>query len=409
MQTLYPNTAPQVPPSFSHEPEGERMYWLSNLVVDLEKQRIARANKLGIEATGAFLDENSSKLEVENSDITADKEEHKLETLRDIFLDKVRNKLAGLTDSKRQRLDSYLDKSAPKSLYALNREDTDYENLESGSISWTTWLSKDSTNDQLLKFLDWHIDTLEQQQNSEQVERLITQQRKEYKKGVKKGVREGWLHKDAAMAATKVDNVHILVGDIFDTILEDNGGYVITGSNVVVISPGVGATPKSRERNFMRKIFAGLKHELNHKNFGFMAYRWLDEALAEHVSQSLKNGSPEELLPFNRPKDPGIYKEERSLLHGLLNYGNKKIPVSVATRAYSDPRGTKGKSYKVFSQLLDESWGSTNVLDQVQGKIEAYETELEQGTVTTLMDIRGQAVKMLIAEFNKASNATKSL
>jgi hypothetical protein len=290
----------------------------------------------------------------------------------------LRDRLASLSKSRKHKLDMYLLDTAPTFLREQYTESILYDDRNNKpEISWTNWLIERSTDDQLLNLFQWHIDTLGKQQQSEDVQEVIKIERDGYKDAVKRGVKENWLHRDAIRAVDKVDEVKVYVGDTFDTVLEDKGGYCFIGGNFVVIRPANGETEDEREANFVDNVAHAAKHEFNHVALGDLPDTWLREAATEHIALVMEYGMPDVLHPDSRPINRGTYSSERILLYRLLEYGKIRIPVELVMRAYSDPQGTEGNAYKEFVRQLDKSWGKKDVLGTTQGMIDQYIGELE--------------------------------
>ena len=307
------------------------------------------------------------------------------------MLDSIRSAFSKFSDSKRRALDSYLDKSAPSFLIELFKETARDE--EDKYLSWSTWFADVATDGQIVEFFQWHVDVLSEQAKSKNLEAAITHEKDEYKEVVRKGAKEGWLHESAAQTVTKIDDTNVLVGDIFDTLLEAVGGYSAADFKTVVIAPGVGSNPAQREKFLLSNVERYVRHEFNHAVLGSMPYRWLREALTEHIALATKYGRPDVVYPLSRPEDTYRYKSERSLLYVLLERGSKQIPASLATRAYSDPDGIEGDAYKEFVRQIDESWGAPNTLGRIQHRLQEYEALISEDQTLSRATVEARAVQ----------------
>lgn len=298
-------------------------------------------------------------------------------------LEKVRGALVKLGPDEAQNLNRYINGSDPKFLRAIKDQ-------ERPKALWSDWLAVDATDEQLLNFLQWHNAELEKQQISPEAQQTIEAERRDYSDAVKNGVIEGYLDDTALVAADKVKNVKVFLGDQFSTYLKDRTGYHRRGTDEVVIA----ASPYGIDHPYLGKsmLLPNIKktafHEFNHAVLGRLGDRWLDEALTEHIAQSLKYGQWEVLPPGLRvEEDSGAYTAERRLLDVLLEHGvgqdghgADKIPVALATRAYSAYGQGGHESINEFYAAVDAAWAACkpNELIDTLDYINAHVSELEE-------------------------------
>lgn len=164
----------------------------------------------------------------------------------------------------------------------------------SGSKMWADWLSADANNDMLLNFLQWHNFSLAETQQTPEIQAKITEQKQAYSAAIKQALNSHHLPWPAAESLVTLEDIEVLVGDVFDTSMNHLGGYHIYNSNYIVLA----------ENNIEQ---AGM-HEFNHAVLGNITYSWLDEALTEHIAMSLKHGKFDEI--HVRGEKAGTYLDE---------------------------------------------------------------------------------------------------
>ncbi len=277
-------------------------------------------------------------------------EEHK-ETA-DKELKNVRTRLSGLTPENQDLLENYCARIVP---WGLKKD----RGKHGQNSNWTTWLGTKANDGELTKFLRWHVEKIESQQAEPAAQTAIEIERLEYKAGIKKGVKDGWLHDDALGAVDKVDGIAVYVGDIFDMVMQERGGYHVRGSNHIVVGGANTFSPLKRayRQSVKRGIKWATKHEFNHAVLGSLGQPWMDEALTEHIAQVIDNGDPEQMYPDRREHNRSMYTARRTLLADVLTKGRQEIPASLATRAYSETRDLQSPTRDAFLDAIEASWG----------------------------------------------------
>ena len=299
------------------------------------------------------------------------------------LLDDVRSRIQNLGLHERNSLDEYLSRNTPaflKHVYhskmvispptgghtheEFTQED---KNAQSSDSSWGSWLGEKASDEQLTNFLQWHNNILAEQNDDPEFAELVERERAAYKLAIRRGIDEGWLHEDAKAAIEAVDNVRVLIGDAFDTIIAGRGGYHRTGSDYVVIAQGSGTNSASRRNELFFNVEHALLHEWNHAVLGDLGDTWLNEALTEHIARSIKFGKPDVVQPAAREDATGIgsYKARRMLLDTVLTKGSRRVPVALATNLYSRDDSGKEREDGEFYRVLRESWGKESVMSKV--------------------------------------------
>lgn len=261
-------------------------------------------------------------------------------------LNSSRNRLRRLKPDQIERFDEICDASVPAAL----REAKD------GDTSWQAWLVEHAADEQLLEYVRWHVTSIEDQQHDPAIRKEVAHQRAQYKEHFLRGVEEDWLHPGAARAIDAIDETKVFIGDVFQTWLAGTRGEHLRGRGEIIIA-GADAIPEpgNYERTALLIKRIG-RHELTHV-LGKLGVRWLNEATTEHIAQVLEHGELEELDPDKRPEDEEpFYVGERKLLRYVLQEGREKIPVELATRAYTEHLLESEETFYAFREAVDRAW-----------------------------------------------------
>ena len=337
-------------------------------------------------------------------------------------LARTRGILGKLTESERELVDEYLDKSASpflQDLYvrqfagrrklinlanqASNELSPDQPEADMIDASWTEWLANSATDEQLTNFLQWHVNTIAEQNRSRNpaIAEAIKHKRQQYKQAVAQGITDGWLSKDAQKAIAEVDGIDVYMGDHFDTVVREMGGYHIDGKDFVVVGQGTGKTKAARTRSAVHHINITASHEWNHAVLGLFGAEWINEATTEHIAESLDYGEPEIVDPELRPHGRGSYIPERTLLNTLLKDGKQEVPVAALTRAYSaDPHSLEGSlTQSTLTYLLSEAWRTEGVLAHVGARLKEVTRSLPK--TTPILTRMAQAAEIVNTELKE--------
>ncbi len=167
-------------------------------------------------------------------------------------------------------LDNYLDdpSTALPEIFHNWRDETD--------TTWSEWFSEVASDEQLHNFLQWHNYHMIEMGQDPEIQRRITEQKQLYKEALSDAVEVGILPQKSKDSLDRLDTIQVRIGDVFDTLMEDRGGYHFRSTNFVVVDE--------------QHIEFAVMHELNHAYLGELPFVWLDEALTEHIAQSFKKG-----------------------------------------------------------------------------------------------------------------------
>jgi len=244
------------------------------------------------------------------------------------------------------------------------------------------WLDRAATDEQLLNFLQWHVDRMDKLNNdpNNEVKIGIEDGGRIHAEGIQALVEQGYLHPQAIEGAKKDPTTKILVGDIFDTLVQGRIGYASYMGFAVV--------GETDQRSIDTTV-----HELNHLNTGRLSHRWINEAITEHITKSIRTGNPGSLVEGLSTDSP--YFEERAFLFRLLGKGPNKdinIPIGKLMQLYSAPDEEAGKMLADINQrlalryfgrvgedgqpTLDGVDYPTNILEAIGERIEEIEKNL---------------------------------
>lgn len=262
-------------------------------------------------------------------------------------LNSSRNRLRRLKPDQSERFDEICDASVPEVL----------RDAKAGDTSWQAWLVEGATDEQLLEYVSWHVASIEEQQHDPAIRAEVASQRERFRETFLRGVEEGWLHTGAASAIDMIDETKVFIGDIFQTWLAGRRGEHLRGRGEIIIA-GADAIPVPGVYEATRLLIKRIgRHELTHV-MGNLGARWLNEATTEHIAQALEHGELEELDPDNRPEDDDpIYVGERKLLRYVLQEGRERIPVELATLAYTEHLLASKEAFYKFRDAVDRAWG----------------------------------------------------
>jgi len=271
-----------------------------------------------------------------------------------------RSAIATIHEDHAGAVEEYCDTYMPSFLQEAKRNNSKTKN-------WRGWF-RSAPDAQVINALQWNVDATRRQQHNPEVMKAIDAEKLQYQERVGTAVANGWIHADALRSASKLHDINVYIGDFFDTYCRDRSAYHTRGTKEVVIS-GAGNVP-----DIVKHIKSDTKHELNHAVLGSFEDRWFDEAVTEHIAQSLDRGEEGILAPFARTTDPYTYLVERDLLNDLLTRGKNTIPVQQVTRAYSQ-KSSNSEKVELFD-AIEESW--QHVMPEEQSIMRALRVYLAQ-------------------------------
>lgn len=269
------------------------------------------------------------------------------------------------------RFDQFCDANVPLDLQASKNAYGDPD------ISWIAWLIRGTSNQELMDFLTWNVDSVREQQADDEFQETLEDERQIFKRGVAEGLQDGWLHPDFEVAITGVDKLNIYVGDGYNTYAKGREGYHTRGTKDVVIGGAKRLLTTGFDSLYTNtRQIAG--HELTHP-FASFFLRWMDEAATEHLNQTYKYGRPEIIRPSARGSNfsQTYYAGERDLAGAIF-------PGRLFTLAFSQTEDRDRFDELVDS--FDREWAS--VVPVPEGK-----TAFDQ------LDLFRESVKRIYQQF----------
>jgi hypothetical protein len=271
-----------------------------------------------------------------------------------------------------------------------------------GTVSWVDTLAHKFDDNQIMNFLQWNVHRTAEAQKK--LDLMIGGQLEAFYDRVQGAVRKGWLPKEAADNLAHLDNVDFYAGDIFDTLGNGLVGYFCRGqqeSNTIVVAAEKILSDKTPEKTLTHEMvhaIAGKSTE--HKKAGLRYGKhnvWLDEAMTEHIAQSLVGSTDfDDAYPYRKKPEGneidsyGAYVEERELFTFL------------ATQVDIDNLA------KIYFGTDDEPLGG--VLKQVQVLVgpQAYKDAMYAYSRAERRDERAKALKRItVLAFKKLKSDSR--
>lgn len=282
-------------------------------------------------------------------------------------LDTVRAHVSDISAHNEQYLDNYLNIESPFTHIATMIKQA--EKRAETSLSWKKWLAEQATQDELLTFLQFHNDRIEQQQTDPFIAEQYEIHKSKFIKHVADFVEEGMLMK----VPENLDDVVLLIGDIFDMPMQERGGYYEIGKDEINLQQAYFMGPQKRHEELGKIVSFITTHELVHAVIAKsdrdpnnpLGARWINEALTESLATLLDA----EWNVFE--KRERVYEQERLLFDTLVSRkGDKPTVLRLALRAFS---GSEVEQ-QAFFDYIDEAWGTIHVLEKINDVIDALET-----------------------------------
>jgi hypothetical protein len=208
--------------------------------------------------------------------------------------------------------------------------------------TWTTWLSEEATDAEVLQFLHWHLDSLEAEQHHPEVRAEIAASKERYKSQMQCLATKGI---DTAHAIEKIDSIKVYIGDIFDVRMLERGGYhTVDTDNVVLAGAYAIGRNDTRHAWALSSIKSSASHEYNHAVLGGFEQRWMNEAVTEDLA-----------MYIDGRKHSSAYQEERDLYVLMLTGGAKSVDSILGYQAYAE-QGDDRLKRDAFDAAVLESW-----------------------------------------------------
>jgi hypothetical protein len=292
-------------------------------------------------------------------------------------------------------LERYLNGMAPLMLTSSIKFQ---EELRGTKLSWKQWLHNYATNDEIQALLSEHGDVLKMHANSEGIAKDIDALQMQFTRTI------AYYDDIGSFGMTPEDSntVPIMYGDIFDTILQERGGYYESGLNEIVLAQGYTGGISSYVDEARRELPRVLTHEWVHalvsRSYAVptssFRYRWVNEAITETISKQIRKQACEQDVEDN------VYIEERTLLGGLLRPAKNGPQIrKMMVKAYAGDAEHRDD----FEQAMDSMWGSRNVLRKVSIAVVDEEARLQKEGIMSGRTLERVAVQAVIARLTHDS------
>jgi hypothetical protein len=319
-------------------------------------------------------------------------------------LGNVRLALVAMTSDNEGHLDQYLNMQTPLTHVSSMIDSAEKrENLKKASLGWKDWLTKYTTGDELLNFLQFHNYIIERQQKDPLVQEAMDAQKQKFIQATKDLREAGTL----AGPVEKLDDIELRVGDIFDMTMKERVGYYNVGIDKIHVQQGYLRGPNKLVEEFLENIPHVATHELVHAALGEslkqldspLAARWINEAITEELTRAINR----KMGPIN--EESTTYLNERALLQLLLSGGSgsyNAFAYKLATRGFSGSKADREE----FEAYLDIIWGTTDVLGKLN---QAIELEEANHTGTDAKSTRVGQRKALEAIYSRLKDTPDSI
>ena len=302
-----------------------------------------------------------------------------------------RNQIRSINDYNEQYLERYMNsESAESHMGTIMRI---AEQKAGRDLSWKEWLAEYASEAELLSFLQYHNHIIEQQQTDPDAYEHISEEKRMFMSAVEQLRAAGTLVK--IEGSIPADEVELIVGDIFNMIMQERTGFYNIGVDEMYIQQGYEMGPRGRMKEYLHNVRHIAVHELVHAVLGEsfkqfdtpIAARWINEAVTEALTIRI-----DELNGF---KDTGLtYHAERNLLELLLSKStNVDLGMKLAYRAFSGTLDDR----EAFLAYLDIVWDSSDVLEKVNQAIGLEEVRLAGSVRKVNSVIRVAAINVVHA------------
>ncbi|HSX36131.1 MAG TPA: hypothetical protein VLH84_04330 [Patescibacteria group bacterium] len=227
-------------------------------------------------------------------------------------------------------------------------------------VSWLADRTQGATDAQLFTFLERHIQHIEKLQAEPQAREVINKTKQQYMGNVQEMVQAGWLSTDALSTLGSARDVRVVIGDIWDTYLQNTHGYFVDhgGQVYITIAPGTG----NREHDLYETIRRVLPHELGHLQFAEPDMPdWFHEGMMEHFNRMYATGRPAVMNPDIRRETNSHYVAYRRLMAEMFadpgKTGGEPGGKLLRTAMLAASSRSDAPVWAEFQRLLDAKYG----------------------------------------------------
>lgn len=255
----------------------------------------------------------------------------------------------------------------------------------------------------VLNFAEWYMGkTLEKQRI---LDSEIDQKKLHFENKIRLAVENGWVPERAIANLQHIKKVDVLYDDMFNTRVHNWGGWYQSYQFHPDMKPTVALSPAGSESEENDHLTHELTHALSNDDeekyhrwklfthmFGKHGATVLNEALTEHLAQSLTYGYFDTVNPYVRENDTkhaGTYVDYRIFLNALANYGNEKIDIrDFYETLYFSRQDKKLSENEGAQQLLDKikrAFPGIDIVKELQG-IKKGKGDKEDADLEKLID-----------------------
>ncbi len=241
--------------------------------------------------------------------------------------------------------------------------------------SWSDWLVREATEEELVNVFEWHNHVLGEQAIDPELRKIIDKEKLRFVRHANELFAIGALSRQPK----SLDTTRILINDMFDTAAKGWGGYYSHVTDTIVMHQGYGQTSEARLDSVRTDAGRVLIHEFVHSAVSTMPEypsspvhaSWISEALTQIISEVIRQDSGEKVK-----KD--TYKDEVGLFYKLINKATDGYSILLAAfKAYSGDLNDA----EVFTSLVDQAWGTSGVLQDINRIVGFHETKKIQSGV----------------------------
>lgn len=234
----------------------------------------------------------------------------------------------------REELNAHMEGAAPP-IFRSNYEGSD----------WAAHLAE-APPEQLVNVVQWSADRTMVLNQYPYNQTQIVAARDAYKAKVARAVKAGGLPEAALDTLAKVDEVPVIIGDIFDVELKGRSAYYQPSVNGIALGAQRGL------RSF--------DHEMCHAALGRFPAPLFDEAVNEHITLGLQNGDFTTINPSRR-QDEGSYRWKRYMTAQMAEAGVKPVDPSLYTRAYLEKKSNGPAATELVEQTAEAFPGTDDM------------------------------------------------
>lgn len=268
-----------------------------------------------------------------------------------------------------------------------------HERPKSPEVSWKHWLTELADDEVLLNILQQHNYAVEQQATSQRIELAFEISKHFFATTVSDMYENG----DIALPSKRIDEIDLVVGDVFDTLMKERSGYFQPGVAEVVLAqgqqgakrPGEQQQPRQRltprqvreqvqqdrEQALLKEFPRVLTHEFVHALLcrtyevpgNPLAARWINEAETEVLSRLIRQAQGLTV------KEDKVYQPERELRELLLSKApNPEFAAKLLMRAFTGEE----HDTDIFVAHINTVWGADDVMEKIHQAVAFEEKRL---------------------------------